>query len=237
MSLQPVDVEAANGVEGGLTLAARAHDDQKLSAWIRSNGAGTRGEPFEEFRQRRSRHVLQRNDGHAVSRLDIRRPAGAVDRSDGPFVRGHDAIARSVPRHIQIVCVQRVLENKQHVLLGDRPPGRQRDRPLRPRVDHVANAEDVAKDGLGDIGHRGVVEIEGVTLGRGLDFRGPRGRRRERCGRRRAEEGEGFGLAPSGVDGAGRLRESRLKIGRAHDVGRVLRLVGALLEVGCGAGL
>ncbi len=235
LSLQPVDVEAANGVEGGLTFAAGAHDDQELSARIRSNGAGTRGEPFEEFRQRRSRHVLQRNDGHAVSRLDVRRTAGAVDRSDAPVVCRRDAIARGVPHHIQIVFVQRVFENEQHVFLGDRPSGRKRDRTLRPRVDHVTNPEDVAEDALGDVGNRSILEIERIAPGRGLDVRriGGRGRWRGRRGRRPAEKGKGLGLAcAAGVDGSGRLWVSRLKIGRAHDVRGVLRLVGALLEVG-----
>ena len=52
-----------------------------------------------------------------------------------------------------------------------------------------------------------------------------------------AEEGEGFRLAGAPcVDCAGRLRVTRLKIGRANDIGRVLWLVRALLEIGGVAG-
>ena len=63
------------------------------------------------------------------------------------------------------------------------------------------------------------------------------GGRGRRGGRPQPKKVKDFGLpAPPGVDRAGRLRVTRLKIGGANSVGRVLRLVRALLEIGGVAG-
>ena len=69
-----------------------------------------------------------------------------VDRSDTALVSGRDTVAGLSPDHDQVICAQCAFEHVQHVLLLDRPTGREADRPLGPRVDHITNTEDVAQD-------------------------------------------------------------------------------------------
>ncbi len=136
--------------------------------------------------------------------------------------------------------MQRAFETEQHILLWNRPPGRQGDRALRAWIDDVGDAQHVSEDRFGDVAYGRVVEIERIPVTGVLNRVGGRwglGSRSLRGGRAPAEEGEGFRLAVAArVYSAGRLRVTRLKSGRANDVNRVLRLVRALLEIGGVAG-
>ena len=81
-SPKPVDVKAANGVEGGLALGTGADDQQVLPGGVGSNGSRLGGEAFHQLDQSRSRHILNWDNGDAVTGLNIAISAWAVDRSD-----------------------------------------------------------------------------------------------------------------------------------------------------------
>ena len=124
-------------------------------------------------------------------------PDPLVDRSDSALIGGRDAVTGRVPDHDQIVGAQCALEHKQHVLLLDRPTGGETDRTLDSRVDHIANAEDIAEHRLRHLRYGRVLKVQRVAApcsfvdgvapcpSRSFDIPRPRGLRRG--GRRRRQ--------------------------------------------------
>ena len=229
LTAHPVDVEAADRVDGGLPLLSRADDQQNPAAGVGADRSRAASESFEQLRDRGAGDILQRNDGEAVAGIGAAGGAGAIGRTCGAIGRRRDAIGRAFMHEHEIVGAQRALQHEEHILFRDRAARRERDRSLRAGIDDIAEAETVAEHSLGDIGHRRVFEIEREAV-----LRTRRGRRRVGLaggrgrGIGRGEEGKALELLRAAI--AHRLGETWLQVRVAHRVGRVGRLVGSFFQ-------
>ena len=214
LAAHPVGIEAQHGLGGVAPVRPAALDQHEIARGLDAHAARLRGETVEQFAERRGRHVLQRDDRHAVARLAARRGvnAAAADRFGG----GEDDVAALVAHQRRAAQPQGAFEDEQQVALRHRPPRGERNRALHARIDDVADAKDVAEHDLGDTGDRRILEIQLIPVAarRGLraDHAGQVG-----PGARLAEIGRGRHAArAAGRDSARRLRKARQQIDRAH---------------------
>ncbi|MGY3440712.1 hypothetical protein ACVW17_000713 [Bradyrhizobium sp. USDA 4473] len=131
----------------------------RLRGRVGADCARPGGEAVGQLQQGLGRHILQRNHRDAEAGFRIGRRGIDAAAADGVAERRQTIACRILEQH-HAAEAERILKHENHVGFRHRADRHQAHRALHPRVDGVADMQDVAEHDLGDGRHRRALEIQ-----------------------------------------------------------------------------
>ncbi len=163
-AFHPVEIEGIDRRLDRGELARRAGHDQEVARIIDALDLRLRRDRLQHPLHFDRRHIAQRHDRRSGAHLlppTPRRPSGSAgcDR-----IGRHDLVDAVLDRNGDAFGAQDGFEDLQQLVFRHRLRRAQRDRGLDLVADAIVDVQNVAEDGLGDLGHARPDQIEGDAV-------------------------------------------------------------------------